>query len=290
VSVAQKCFVCATRVEVGQRLVVVQNGHHRPHCSERCLNVTVRGLHTAALKRRRARRITGGTFGAVALCAAILWKHHAPHPRVIGYEPPEIRPKRVAPPPVFLGPAWPPTDEDWTYAFDRVSWTFPLPGPARRSLTEDPDIHGPAPAKSPAPACREEGHCGIDVGGELWGEHVYAALDGVVDHIQRNSTERGGVYVRVAHLGGAAFTQYFHLAAVPRLLARGAHVRAGEVIGLLGDTGVATGKRYLHFALSVRPSPALPEIYWDPTPWLRTAKLRTPPRGTVAGLLPLRER
>jgi hypothetical protein len=58
------------------------------------------------------------------------------------------------------------------------------------------------------------------------------------------------------------------------------------VIGLVGDTG-DTGLRgrgrHLHFALSIRPSPAFPEVYWDPSPWMARWSLRLPPHGTVAG-------
>jgi murein DD-endopeptidase MepM/ murein hydrolase activator NlpD len=81
------------------------------------------------------------------------------------------------------------------------------------------------------------------------------------------------------------FTQYFHLAAVPTRLAVGMHVDAGDVIGLAGDTGLADARPHLHFALSVRPSRDLPEVYWDPEPLMGNWPLHTPVRGSVAGLL-----
>jgi murein DD-endopeptidase MepM/ murein hydrolase activator NlpD len=92
--------------------------------------------------------------------------------------------------------------------------------------------------------------------------------------------------VRLAHFGGQVYTQYYHLAALPRGLVRGAHVKAGDVIGLLGDTGLAGEPRHLSFALSIRPSVDLPEVYWDPRPWLARWPLHTPSTGTVAGYLP----
>ena len=105
----------------------------------------------------------------------------------------------------------------------------------------------------------QAGACGVDLGGELWGEHVYAVQDGVVDRAHREGNEeRGGIYVRLSHFGGMVFTQYFHLAAIPRLLSRGDRVKAGEVIGLLGDTGTGGGRRHLHFALSIRPRASCP--------------------------------
>ncbi|HEX8951930.1 MAG TPA: M23 family metallopeptidase, partial [Polyangia bacterium] len=130
--------------------------------------------------------------------------------------------------------------------------------------------------------------CGVDLGGELWGEHVYAAHDGVIDRLQRSAEDApGGLSVRIAHWGGAVFTQYFHLAAVPSRLAVGMHVVAGDVIGLVGDTGLPDARAHLHFALSVRPSSELPEVYWDPEPLMAAWPLRTPECGSVAGLASL---
>ena len=133
--------------------------------------------------------------------------------------------------------------------------------------------------------CRTTGRCGVDLGGELWGEHVYAAHDGVVDRVQHSSEDTpGGVYVRIAHWGGAVFTQYFHLAAVPQHLYVGMHVAAGDVIGLVGDTGLVGEHAHLHFALSVRPSSDQTEVYWDPEPLMAEWPLHNPERGSVAGL------
>ena len=71
------------------------------------------------------------------------------------------------------------------------------------------------------------------------------------------SGERGGGTVRIAHFGGMVFTHYFHLAAIPRGVRRGARVAAGDVIGLVGDTGVggeaSRPRAHLHFAFSIRP-------------------------------------
>ena len=50
--------------------------------------------------------------------------------------------------------------------------------------------------------------------------------------------QHGGEFVRIAHRNGTVFTQYFHLAAIPRGIERGVPVKGGDVIGLLGDTGV----------------------------------------------------
>src|SRR5262249_41388489 len=85
------------------------------------------------------------------------------------------------------------------------------------------------------------------------------------------------------HRSGTVFTQYFHLAAIPRGLERGALVKSGDVIGLLGDTGVKESEPHLHFAISVRPTKEGPERYIDPEPLIALWPLRVPLDGGGAG-------
>jgi murein DD-endopeptidase MepM/ murein hydrolase activator NlpD len=119
------------------------------------------------------------------------------------------------------------------------------------------------------------GHCGVDIGGEVWGEPVHAAHDGVIDRVQRGpNEEHGGQYVRIAHRDGTIFTQYFHLAAIPSWLRPGMKVKVGDVVGLIGDTGVKKSGPHLHFTVSVKPSRELPEEYIDPEPLIALWPLR----------------
>lgn len=242
----------------------------------------------AAFRRRWIARLA--TILVVAGSANVLWhRYRRPPTAAISYDPPPTGPAPLPPPkPVFYGPAWPPTDEDWSIAFANSEWTYPLPGPARRpARVDDRILEGRDSSDHHPPVCHDPGRCGVDLGGPLWGEHVYAVHDGIVDHVQHaNGDERGGVYLRLAHFGGMVFTHYFHLAAVPRTIVRGAEVRAGELIGLVGDTGTEHPGRYIHFALSVRPSRDFPDTFWDPTPLLSRWPLRVPSRGTVAGFAP----
>src|SRR5204862_3812298 len=113
---------------------------------------------------------------------------------------------------------------------------------------------------------------------------VYAAHEGVVDRVHRSAEDEGGVTVWLTHFGGAVTTEYAHLAAVPRRLIPGVRIAAGDVIGLAGDNGVDRARMPLYFALSVRPSTLLPEVFWDPTPLMVHWPLVTPTRGSVAGL------
>jgi murein DD-endopeptidase MepM/ murein hydrolase activator NlpD len=287
--VAETCFLCGCRVSENERLVLVRGKRHQVHCSESCLRETIRRRQLARTAARRRWFLRLSLPALLLVGAGTLWKRHrAPERHAISYAWPEGLPVADPPPaPIIFGPPWPPTDEQWTAVFDRARWTYPLPGPIRRAPTVDGRILGPEPPREHPALCRAAGHCGIDLGGELWGEHVYAALDGVVERVQGDGNDRrGGHYVRLSHMGGMVFTQYFHLAAAPRGLAHGVRVRAGDVIGLVGDTGLEGARRHLHFALSIRPSSELQEVYWDPTPWLLGAPLRVPPHGTVAGFAP----
>lgn len=294
---ADVCLVCGKTIDEQQGLVLVivrgfspgAVGSSRAHCSESCVRETVRDQR-AARAAARQRWILGALLVVTLPTAAVtLWhRYRAPWPRMISFNPPqEISEPSPLPEPIRYGPAWPPTDADWRMAFDTTRWVYPLPGPVRRAGIIDSRIFGPdAPPDHPA-LCLKEGRCGVDLGGDLWGEHVYAAHDGVVDRLHGASgDERGGQYVRLSHFGGMVYTQYFHLAAISRHLMRGVHVKAGELIGLLGDTGVQGPRGHLHFTLSVRPSSAFSEVYWDPTPWMVEWPLRLPPKGTVAGLSP----
>jgi murein DD-endopeptidase MepM/ murein hydrolase activator NlpD len=287
------CADCDTRLTERERdrFVLVSGGVRQQHCSEGCLRVSLRRQQIARARIRRTVALSAAAVALVVGGAGGAWlRFHAPPARSISHGWAEKRAApEPAPGPAFFGPAWPPTDADWTLAFAKASWVYPLPGPVRRTPKVDARVFGPAPPADRPASCRTENHCGVDLGGELWGEHVYAALDGVVERVQADGNEeRGGLYVRISHLGGMVFTQYFHLAATSpsRRMRRGSVVKAGEVIGLVGDTGTKSGRRHLHFALSVRPSPALPEVYWDPTPLMAGWPLRTPAHGTVAGLTP----
>jgi murein DD-endopeptidase MepM/ murein hydrolase activator NlpD len=282
------CAVCGGPIDERDRFVLVRGRRQQAHCSETCLSANARHRIRARARARRRVVVTTSALAALALGAGAAWRrHHTPPPRSISYAWPDVHGQTPPPAPTVFGPPWPPTEAQWIALFDRADWTFPLPGPERRPTTRDPRVFGPEPPRDRPALCRERGHCGVDLGGDLWGEHVYAALDGVVERVQGDGNERhGGLYVRLVHFGGAVFTQYFHLAAIPRAIVRGAHVSAGDVIGLLGDTGLEGERRHLHFALSVRPASYLSEVYWDPRPWLDRAVLRVPPRGTVAGFAP----
>jgi murein DD-endopeptidase MepM/ murein hydrolase activator NlpD len=187
----------------------------------------------------------------------------------------------VAPEPPRFGPTWPPSEQDWMAEIASDAWMHPLDGPNRRMPVRDARVFGAERPGDRPGECRN-GHCGIDIGGETWGEPVHAAHDGVVDRVQRGPNEdHGGLYVRLAHRGGTIYTQYFHLAAIPRWIQPGTKVKIGEVIGLLGDSGVKHSTAHLHFTVSVKPSAEVNEQYIDPEPLIALWPLRMPINGTA---------
>jgi murein DD-endopeptidase MepM/ murein hydrolase activator NlpD len=198
---------------------------------------------------------------------------------------PRSEPSLPALPPGWYGPDWPPTEPSLLAALGQDTWIHPLSGPVRRMPRADSRVFGAARPGTRPIECRN-GHCGVDLGGEIWGEHIHAVHDGVVDFVQRNANpDRGGEFVRLSHRDGTVFTQYFHLAAIPRGLERGAHVKSGDVIGLLGDTGVKESAPHLHFAISVRPWKDGPERYIDPEPLIALWAVRVPVEGSEVGLV-----
>jgi len=153
------------------------------------------------------------------------------------------------------------------------AWIRPLDGPERRMPTSDSRVFGAERAGDRPGECRN-GHCGVDLSGP-WGEPVHAVHGGVVERVQRGpNEEHGGLSVRLAHRDGTILSQYFHLAAIPRHLEPGVHVAVGEVIGLLGDSGVKHSSAHLHFTLSVRPSADVVEKFMDPEPLIALWPLR----------------
>jgi hypothetical protein len=117
------------------------------------------------------------------------------------------------------------------------------------------------------------GHDGVDFHAPE-GTKVYACADGlIVDSMSEEQAEPVnkpyGNYVRIDH-GDGYFTIYAHLS---RLVAvKGQNIRAGELIGLSGNTGNSQGA-HLHLALkkrgaSSRGETRFPYDFIDPTPFL----------------------
>ena len=127
-----------------------------------------------------------------------------------------------------------------TPAFAAGSWPWPLTGPI---------IRGYDPPNSPYGA----GHRGIDIAAPF-GTPVRAAGDGVVSWAGQNGEY--GNHVAIDH-GDGMVTTYSHLRGIAADLRAGERVRQGQVVGFVGQTGLATGP-HLHFALFVN------QLYMNP--------------------------
>jgi murein DD-endopeptidase MepM/ murein hydrolase activator NlpD len=285
---AAVCGLCNSSL-VSRRYVRAAASSFYVLCSKECSRAVGRqqSAERWAARRLYTKRLTIGVIFAGAYLTPhqgpprALRVHRATPPRSAGV-PPAGPP---ALPPGWFGPDWPPTEISLLAALGRDAWIHPLAGPSRRMPRSDSRVFGAVRPGDRAIECRN-GHCGVDLGGEIWGEHVHAVHDGVVDWVRRGvNPERGGQFVRLSHQNGTVFTQYFHLAAIPRGLERGMLVKAGDVIGLVGDTGVKESAPHLHFTISVRPSKEWPEKYMDPEPLIALWPLRVPIDGSERGLV-----
>jgi len=265
------CPACAGPVDVKSPHVAVYKGAVRVYCSAACLEardpipVDTESIELPPKRRRVWWLLAAGFVVGGGVTAYMLQR--------------ELSENELMPPAPALAATQAPADPEPSAVNDpqkeadvalmnelmHDAWIHPLAGPTRRMPHNHNGAFGAERAGDRPPEC-VSGHCGVDVG-NVWGERVYACHDGVVDFINRGpNEERGGVFVRIAHRDGTLFSWYFHLAAVPRSLRPGDKVSAGQLIGLLGDTGVKHSEPHLHFALSVRTSKHQRERYLDPEP------------------------
>ena len=280
------CRRCGAQVQPGTRHVRVGTAGVRLYCSAECMDASRVGilepaasLPASLVERPKGRAVKVMVIG-LALASLSPWGTRLEMPRseahsalaIANPSQPSIRP--------FVGPPAP-NDEDLAMEFmSEISgdrWLHPLPGPIRRMPARDTRVFR-AGRDGHRPGECGSGHCGIDIGGEMWGEQVFAVHDGVVDRVVREVRNGAGLYVRLAHRDGTVFSQYMHLAAIPRHIREGAKVRAGDVVGLVGDTGVRDSFAHLHFSLSVKPSAAsdAKEIFMDPEPLIALWPLKIP--------------
>ncbi|MCB2047693.1 MAG: M23 family metallopeptidase [Novosphingobium sp.] len=83
-------------------------------------------------------------------------------------------------------------------------------------------------------------HSGVDYAAS-YGSAIVAVSDGIVTYSGRHGGH--GKYVRIEH-GGGLGSGYAHMSSIA--VSAGTHVRAGQVIGYVGSTGLSTGP-HLHF-------------------------------------------
>jgi LysM repeat protein len=85
----------------------------------------------------------------------------------------------------------------------------------------------------------------VDLTAGYCGAPIYAAASGTVTKAKSGGWNGGaGNNIAISHMGGTIITHYYHLQSV--LVAQGQEVKKGDVIGLMGTTGMSTGC-HLHF-------------------------------------------
>jgi len=120
-----------------------------------------------------------------------------------------------------------------------ITFSWPLAGAITQGF--GPTTFALEPPLGPYPHF----HTGIDIAAPL-GSPVYAAADGMVVAVAHTDVGYGN-YVIVAH-GAGVMTLYGHLLATN--VAVGQHVGRGQLVGLEGMSGFATGP-HLHFEIRV---------------------------------------
>jgi murein DD-endopeptidase MepM/ murein hydrolase activator NlpD len=122
-------------------------------------------------------------------------------------------------------------------------WCFPLPG-----------------AKVISPYGQRDGrrHTGVDLKTKAK-DKIHAAFDGEV--VFSDKFAGYGNLVRIKHANGME-TYYGHNS--KNLVKKGQHVKAGQIIALVGQTGRATTP-HLHFETRVNGKPQNPANYFDLT-------------------------
>lgn len=98
-------------------------------------------------------------------------------------------------------------------------------------------------------------HNGVDLKADY--EFVYAVLDGIASEVSYDE-KGGGIYIKIKHNFNYE-TSYLHLSKV--FILKNDKVKAGDIIGVSGNTGNSTGP-HLHFGVTKK------EIYIDPIKWL----------------------
>ena len=224
---ADVCATCEADLDGGRAVQVYASAFYA-FCSERCFAAALakQKKQRWAARRRAAKVLVLAGVVVGALLAT-------PNPR--STQPTaSLRPVQTAaasgPPALpegWFGPDWPPTETSLLAALGHDAWLHPLAGPIRRMPRSDSRVFGAGRPGNRAVECRN-GHCGVDLGGEIWGEHIHAVHDGVVDFVQRGANPKhGGRFVRISHRNGTVFTWYFHLAADPAR-ARARRAREGR--------------------------------------------------------------
>jgi hypothetical protein len=145
-------------------------------------------------------------------------------------------------------------DFGYTVGTGPIRWPFPYPVAISSGF---------GTRAAPCRGCSTQ-HSGIDFGPGN-GAAIFAIADGVVyEHGEGGSS--WGNYVIIQHEidGQTVYSGYAHMQSASSPLVVGEEIKVGDFVGIVGQTGQATGP-HLHFTISLGD----PLHYVDPFTWLK---------------------
>jgi murein DD-endopeptidase MepM/ murein hydrolase activator NlpD len=119
-----------------------------------------------------------------------------------------------------------------------VKYEFPFIKPA------EGEVSGPFGVKRTYDSGASWRHKGMDIANKV-GTKIFAANNGEV--VESSTTKGHGIMIIIDH-GGGVYSMYFHMSGV--LVKTGDKVRKGDLIGLMGATGMVTGP-HLHWQMEL---------------------------------------
>lgn len=142
----------------------------------------------------------------------------------------------------------------YTVGTGPIRWPFPYPV----AITS-----GFGARAAPCRGC-STAHTGIDFGPGN-GAAIFAIADGVVyEHGEGGSSWGNFVIIQHEIDGQTVYSGYAHMQSASSPLVVGEEIKVGDFVGLVGQTGQATGP-HLHFTISIGD----PLHYIDPYSWLK---------------------
>ncbi len=155
---------------------------------------------------------------------------------------------------------------------DLEQWVHPIAGAKELVPVRMSRRFGARRAGADRPAECGQGHCGLDYESPR-GSPVVAVKDGVIERVVHDPNRPSGKYVRLLHDDDSS-TIYMHLNDILDGLRRGDSVRAGDMLGSVGRTGIKTAQcpDHLHFAMKERNRHGH-ERFVDPIEQLRGARV-----------------
>lgn len=144
---------------------------------------------------------------------------------------------------------------DYTVGTGPIRWPFPYSVPISSGFGD---------RAAPCRGCSTS-HSGIDFN-PGYGAPIFAVADGTVVDVSGGGSS-WGTYVVIEHQidGQTVYSGYAHMVSGSTALVVGEQIQVGDIVGLVGATGQATGA-HLHFTIALGER----NHFVDPFTWLKT--------------------